>query len=124
MALRFNTQKQIDLAGQAVDGLVELDIYTGAQPASANDAATGTLLGTVTGIAWDQSGNPAVLNDPPYEGSAVAGGEAGWGRFRNAGGTLRKDGAVGAEFTLADPNIVEGGTIRLTGANLTQPSGE
>ena len=124
MAVRFNTQKQIDLAGEGVAGLVNLDIYTGTQPASANDAATGTLLGTITGIAWNVTANPAVLDAASYEVTAVAGGTAGWGRFRDAGGTLRMDGVVAGEFTMADPVVINGGTIRITAASLTQPSGE
>lgn len=121
---RFNTAKQIALAAEGVDGLTHLDVYTGSAPSSANSAATGTLLGTIDGIAWDSSGNPAVLDDAPYEGPAAASGNAGWGRFRNAGDTLRMDGTVGVDFTMAEVGVVEGGVLRLTGASLTQPSGE
>ena len=124
MAVRFNTAKQVALAAAGVNDLTALDVYTGAQPASANTAASGTLLGTITDIAWDASGNPAVLDDAPYEGAAIESGTAGWGRFRNAGDTLRMDGAVGSDFTMADTSVVDGGTLRLTGASLTQPSGE
>jgi hypothetical protein len=124
MAIRFNTAKQVALAGTGVASLTILDVYTGTQPASANDAASGTLLGTITGIAWDTAANPAVLDDAPYEGSAAESGTAGWGRFRNSDGSLRMDGAVGSEFTMADTSVVEGGTLRLTAASLTQPSGE
>ena len=124
MAVRFNTAKQVALSTAGVNDITHLDIYTGTQPASANDAASGTLLGTITGIGWTTSGNPAVLADAPYEGTAVESGTAGWGRFRNAGDTLRMDGAVAAEFTMADTAVVSGGTLRLTAATLTQPSGE
>ena len=99
-------------------------MWSGAKPASANDAATGTLLGTITGITWTTSGNPASLAGSTPDDDADASGTAGWGRFRDAGDTLRMDGTVGADFTLADPNIVAGGQISLTSATLTQPSGE
>lgn len=124
MALRLNTAKQIALAAEGVNGLVTLEIYTGTQPASANNAASGTLLGTITGITWTTTGNPATLAGSTDDTNAAASGTAGWGRFRNAGDTVRVDGAVAAEFTLADANIVAGGTISLTSATLTQPSGE
>lgn len=123
MALRFNTAKQVALAAEGVTDLTVLEVRTGAQPASANTAASGTLLATITGITWTTTGNPATLSGTPNV-AAVASGAAGWGRFRNAGDTLRMDGLVGSEFTLADVNIVSGGTVTLTSATLTQPSGE
>ena len=125
MALRLNTAKRNALADAGVNGLTHLDIYTGSQPASANSAASGTLLGTISGITWAAaSSGAAALSASTDDSSADATGTAGWGRFRNAGDTLRVDGAVGAEFTLADTSIVAGGVISLTDATLTMPSGE
>ena len=124
MATRFNTAKQNALADAGVASLTQVDIYTGTQPASANSAASGTLLGTVTAITWGAGSSGVATASGSTDGTAGASGTAGWGRFRNAGDTLRMDGAVGAEFTLADANIVSGGTISLTSATLTQPSGE
>lgn len=122
MAFRLNDAARNAAADGLVSSIVALDIYTGAQPA-AGAAATGTLLGTITGITWGAAaaGVTAVtasIDDSDADNS----GTAGWGRFRNAGGTKFFDGAVGAEFTLADADIVAGGTISLTSASITQPA--
>lgn len=124
MTLRLNTAKQVQLAAAGVADLTHLDVYTGAQPASANDAPGGVLLGTITGITWDTTGNPAVADGSVDDEDADASGVAGWGRFRNAAGTLRMDGAVGTDFVLDDVNIVAAGVISLISAALSQPSGE
>jgi hypothetical protein len=124
MAIRFNTARRNSLADAGVLDLTVLEIRTGGQPASANDAASGTLLATITGITWGAAtaGVKTVTGTPNV--TAAATGTAGWGRFRNTGDTMRMDGVAGAEFTLADPNIVSGGTVTLTSASYTQPSGE
>ena len=106
----------------ALDDIVALDVYTGAQPA-AGAAASGTLLGTITGITWGAAAAGArSVNASTDDEDADASGTAGWGRFRNAGGTVFFDGAVGSEFTLDDPDIVAGGVISLTSATYTQPA--
>lgn len=120
---RFNTAKQNALATAGVADLTVLEVRDGTPPASANDAATGNVLATIT-VSWAAaSGGVASVSGTP-NATAAASGTATWGRFRNAGDTLRMDGTVGAEFTLADPDIVSGGTVTLTSASLTQPSGE
>ena len=121
MAFRLNTNRRNVAADALVEDCTVLEIRTGTQPASANDAATGTLLATIT-VAWGaaSAGVTAVTGTP--SATAAASGTAGWGRFRNAGDTARFDGAVGAEFTLADPDVVIGGTVTLTSATVTQPA--
>lgn len=125
MAMRWNTAKRNALAGAGANDLVVLDIYTGAQPASANSAPSGVLLGSITGIVWAQgpAGVQTVTGSVSDE-DANATGTAGWGRFRNVADTLRLDGAVGVDFALTEVNIIAGGTIELTAATLTMPSGE
>lgn len=123
MATRFNTAKRNALADTGVASLAFLDVYTGGQPASAQDAATGTLLGTVTGITWGAGAAGVASRTASDTVVAAATGTAGWGRFRNTGDTLRMDGVVGAEFTLNDNNIVVGGNVSITTATLTQPAG-
>lgn len=122
MAHRLNDAQRNKVADAFVSGIVALDIYTGAQPA-AGAAASGTLLGTITGITWGAAAagvtNVTASTD---DEDADASGTAGWGRFRNADGSEFFDGAVGAEFTLADANIVAGGAISLTSASITQPA--
>lgn len=123
MAYRLNdAARNATLEGQ-VNDLTDLDIYSGVQPA-AGAAASGTLLASITGITWSAaSAGSKSVSGTPSDTSADASGTAGWGRFRNAGGTKFVDGAVGAEFTLADANIVAGGTVTLTSATVTQPAG-
>jgi hypothetical protein len=123
MATRFNTAVRNALATAGVASLTVLEIRTGAQPASANDAASGTLLATVT-VAWGTAANGVVSITGTPSATAVASGTAGHGRFRNTGDTLRMDGAAGAEFTLNSNDIVSGGTVTVTSGTLTQPSGE
>jgi len=123
MAIRFNDgQRTALIAG--TDGLNTLEIRTGTQPATGGTAASGTLLATITGITW-AAGAAGVrqLAAGTYQATAVASGTAGWGRFRTTDDARRMDGAVGAEFTLADTNIVSGGTVTLTAATVTQPAG-
>lgn len=122
MAFRLNDAARNAAADGLVDDITALDIYTGSQP-SAGGAASGTLLGTITGITWGAAASGvASVSASTDDDDADASGTAGWGRFRNAGGTKFFDGAVGAEFTLADADIVEGGTISLTSATVTQPA--
>lgn len=109
------------VAAEYVNGLTTLEIYTGAPPA-VGAAATGTLLATIT-VSWaaGAAGVQAISGTP--SATAGASGTAGWGRFRNAGDTRRIDGTVGADFTLADTNIVSGGTVTVTSGSITVPVG-
>jgi hypothetical protein len=124
MALRYNSAKQTAIAAAIVTDLTVLEVYSGTQPGSANNAAAGTLLVTFTGLTWTTTGNPATLSGTPYSATVAASGTAGWGRFRNAGNTLRADGAVGAEFTLGTTSLTAGNNATLIAAAVTQGSGE
>ncbi len=104
-------------------------IYTGAQPATPETAASGTLLaelthgataGSVTGGVWTAS---AITGDS----AANASGTAGWFRkFQSDGTTVEYDGAVGeggsgAEMILSDTDIVVGGAVNITSDTYTLP---
>ena len=123
MSIRYNTASRNVIADKAVENLTTLKIYTGSQPASANSAASGTLLVTVT-VAWSAAASGVASISGTPSATAVASGTAGWGRFQSSGDTLRMDGAVGSEFTLDNNSIVSGGTVTVTSGQLTQPSGE
>jgi len=107
-----------------------IQIYTGAQPASPNDAPTGTLLGTVTrdGLSWTE-GNPQggltltaipsfsylVKSDTQtWIFTAVDAGQAGWWRFRsNSDAAVSMDGSITAPFQelyIGSPTIGTGDT--------------
>jgi hypothetical protein len=116
-----------------------IDIYSGAQPASADYPKQGTLLGSVTnlGQAWTPDGGPGGLNfvlngvwaanDPTqtWRLTAAAAGVAGW--FRLYGPALdagdytfaapRIDGSVGTgggvDLKLPTVNLTVGYTIPL-----------
>lgn len=116
---------------QLANGTIE--IYSGSQPASANDAATGTLLGRVTlnagawtagsvtnGLEFDAATarqlDKAALETWQFVG--IANGTAGWFRFR---GNATDAGA--ADTTEALPRIdgriaVTGGEMNLSNLNV------
>lgn len=107
-------------------GAAKLRIYTGSQPATANTAATGTLLleftlqdpsGTVSGDTLTIDVTPAITDD------ALADGTAGWGRVLDSDNNAIWDGAVGAEFTLSDTTLETGQTVTLTAGTIQHSVG-
>lgn len=98
-----------------------VSVYTGSQPATANDAATGTLLATIT------------LNDPAYtaaasgvanlnvgtvpSATAVASGTPGWYRVKDSTGATVRDGSLSGASAVAT-----GDTVQITGGTLTMPA--
>jgi hypothetical protein len=129
MTIRLDT----DIRNDIVDAIVlalgssDLKIYTGAQPASANNAASGTLLVTINlsgGMDAAASGSSS-LTSAPETGTAVANGTAGYGRLIS--GDYVIDGSVatsGGDFTINTLSIVSGGDVSLTAFSITMPSGE
>lgn len=132
--------RQIQLdngVGSEFDGGV-LEIRTGAQPASPDDAPTGTLLCSFTlpadafGAA-DGNGQISLLG-VPLSDDADADGTMGWARFRKAGdpGTqdptqVRLDGTVtgvggGGMIEADNPDVVTGQQVDLTAFQITQPA--
>ena len=74
-----------------------LEIRSGAQPASANDVASGTLLASITlpADAFAAAGGGAkVLAGTWQDASANATGTAGWFRLANGADTRRIDGDI------------------------------
>lgn len=132
MALRLSTRLRDNLAGTTgfastfANGVIE--IYSGAQPATADAAVTGTLLGTVTlnsgaftpgvatnGLTFAAASGGAVSKSGVWSFNGVAAGTAGWFRLKgnavDAGGIStvlpRLDGSIavsGADMNLS--NIV------------------
>lgn len=109
----------------------KLRIYTGAQPASANDAASGTLLAEVTladpAFGAAASGS-ASLTDPAAV-TASAAGTAGWFRVLDSDSNTVFDGAVtatggGGDLTLSSTALASGISVDITGGSVTMPSGE
>ena len=107
-----------------------VQIRTGSQPATGNDAASGTLLGTLT-LSDPAFGNAAtgVATAASITGdsSADATGTAGWFRAYDSDGNAVIDGACGtsgsgAEMILSTTSIVTGGTINITSWTVTAPA--
>ena len=131
MATRFNNAIRSILADAATAEFAggKIDIYTDTQPASANDAATGTLLVTVDlpTPAFGDAVDGVASKLGSWFGVAEATGTAGWFRMRNAGDTLRKDGEVtatagGGEIEIDTTSIVENGVVVINTATYTQPA--
>jgi hypothetical protein len=111
------------------DGFI--NIYTGSQPASANDAYSGTKLvteysdGASAGLEFDDAASAVISKKATetWSGTAVATGTAGWFRLYAAGDALgsstvdeRIDGAVstsGAELNFGSTSIVSGAVISI-----------
>lgn len=103
-----------------------IEIRTGAQPATANTAATGTLLATLPlsdpafGAATTASPSVATAAAISSDTNADASGTAGWFRAYDSAGNAVLDGditttAVGTgDMLLDDTNIVAGGTVAIT----------
>lgn len=137
MATRVPTAVRTAKADLVVDrldagsGPGKIEIRTGSQPASANDAASGTLLATVTlaDPAYGAASNGvATLDaDPVLEATAVATGTAGWARWMDSDNTTVMDGAVtatggGGELTLVSTSITSGMVVRVTSGTYTEPA--
>ena len=149
MTLRISTGLATLLAGttgfsSAMDRGV-IDIYSGTQPASADAAATGTLLGTVTlnagaftpgvttnGLTFAAANAGTVSKSGIWALVGIAAGRAGWFRFRgnalDAGGIStvlpRLDGSVatsGANLNLSNISIAVGAPATVDTFTWTQP---
>lgn len=126
-----------------------LMIYSGSQPASANDAATGVRLATIAvsggavGLTFDAIVTAGTLPKAAAEvwnGTAGATGTAGWFRFHeldtdkstteasaDAGGSAVKalDGSIavsGADLNMSNVSVVSGATQTVTDFNIVQPA--
>jgi hypothetical protein len=137
MATRLATATRNACCDSVVDlldagsGAGTIKIYSGSQPASANDAPTGTLLCTITladpafGAA---STGVATLAGTPLSGTGVAAGTAGWARLADSAGATVMDGSVtatggGGQVELATTTISVGVTVQITSGTVTMPAG-
>lgn len=118
--------------GTAFDTTGRINVYTGAQPASADDAASGTLLGTLTlsSDAFAAAASRAIaINSVTSDTSADASGTAGYVRFYRTGDTApgsaagatdrRLDLDITDDISIDNATIVAGGTIALSGYSLS-----
>ncbi|MFM2253813.1 MAG: hypothetical protein RJB68_2150 [Pseudomonadota bacterium] len=118
--LRDNLVGTTGFASTFANGVIE--IYTGSQPASADAAVTGTLLGTVTlnsgaftpgtatnGLTFAVASGGAVSKSGVWSFNGVANGTAGWFRLK---GNAVDAGALSTVLPRLD------GSIAVSGANM------
>lgn len=120
--------------GAAFDGGTgRINVYTGAQPATADTAASGTLLGTLTlssDVFAAASARAIAINSVTSDTSADATGTAGYVRFYRTGDTApgstgngttdrRLDLDITDDISIDNASIVAGGTIALSGYSLS-----
>lgn len=143
MAVRLSTGARNALLGTS--GFKELfnggkiNIYSGAQPASADYTEPGTLLVTITegsGTAMLDFGTAAAgvlpKESAAWSGLGVAAGVAGWFRLYGTAGTsgsssseIRVDGNVGisgADMTMSNTSIAVNQVVTVDSFNVTQPA--
>ena len=142
--LRNNLAGSTGLAASLANGVIE--IRTGTQPASADNAASGTLLGTMTlasgaftpgsptnGLTFAAASGGSVSKTGTWSFVGVAQGTAGWFRFKgnavDAGGSsdtaIRMDGSCGssgADLNLSNINITVGAPVTCDVFVYTQPA--
>jgi hypothetical protein len=137
MAIRLPTATRNAMADALADradigaAAATLEIRTGTQPASANDAATGTLLASVTlaDPAFGAASSGAVsLAATPLSATGVADGTAGWFRIEDSDGNAVVDGSVsatggGGDLQLNTTTISTGVDFDIESGTFTIPAG-
>ncbi len=125
---------RIDVGTTNAEG--RLRIYTGAQPADADTAASGTLLVEILlanpAYGSAAASGTAALAGTPRSAAATAAGTAGWFRVVNRNVATVFDGAcratadadTGQELVLDNTNIASGQTVNINSLSYTQPASE
>ena len=130
MAIALSTALRNLLADQLaiyISDPNEFRIYSGSMPAHCADAATGTLLATLTinGFTGSASGGVITLDAVTGDSSADASGTAGYWRLMNvAGSSVIMQGNVGAgsgSLSLNTTGIVAGAAVSITSGTITMP---
>jgi hypothetical protein len=111
-----------------------INVYTGSQPVTAETAASGTLLGTLTcsnPVFATAAAKAAALNAVTSDTTADATGTAGYVRFYRTGDTapgsagsgsdMRMDLDITDDIAMSDTAVIAGGTIALSAWSLNHP---
>ena len=148
MAIRLSTGARNALVGTDGKGFGELfnngvmDIFTGAQPSSADAVETGTKLARISstsgtaaedGLKFGTTGSGVLtIGTPAWTGLVLVDGVAGWFRFYGSGGVagtsntaIRFDGAVGisgSDLDLTHTNLTKDATLTIKSATIVQPA--
>jgi hypothetical protein len=129
-ALRNARANAITTAVDAGSGAGILEIRTGSKPASPDDAATGTLLASVTlndpSFGASSDGVITLDVDPTIaDASADATGTAAHFRIKTSAGAGVVDGTVtatggGGDLTLNTVSLVAGASFTITSGTITE----
>lgn len=137
MAIRYPTATRNALCDAWVDrfdagsGAGKIRIYSGTQPASANDAASGTLLAEITlndpAFGSASAGAATIDSDPALTDTVDITGTAGWWRGLDSDNNTVCDGSItatggGGDLTLASTSLTASGTVTVAGGTLTVPA--
>jgi len=113
----------------AGSGLIRL--YSGSQPASADLAATGTLLAIFTcndsAFGPAAGGTATLVVTPALSATGVAAGNAGWFRVVDSTGATVFDGSVtasggGGDLIMSTVTVSVGLALNLTAGTTTMPA--
>ena len=111
-------------------GAGTIQIRSGTQPADADDAATGTLLATLTfsdpAFGAASTAGVATANAITQDSSADATGTATWARVLDSNSATIFDcdvNTTGATINLNTVSIVAGATVSITSFTVTHPDG-
>ena len=132
MAVRLSTSAR-DASTDAISALADagsgpglLRIYTGAQPATPNTAASGTLLAEVElgDPAFGASSAGTATGADPDSVVGLANGTAGWWRIVDSTGAAVMDGSVSdGSLVLSSSTIATGVPFDITALSHTTPVG-
>lgn len=137
MATRLPTATRNAACDAVVDlldggsGAGTIDVRTGSQPASANDAATGTLLATFTlqdpAFGAASTGVATLDVTPALTTTGLAAGTAGWCRAKDSAGNTVFDGEVtatggGGQVTMNTTTVSVGLDLEITSGTVTMPA--
>jgi hypothetical protein len=106
-----------------------IEYRTGSQPASADTAASGSVLVTFTladpAFAPAAGGVKDLDADPDISATATGTGTVGWARCKDSDGNTIFDGSVGTsgtDFIINSTSITSGQTVNLTLGSITDPA--
>ena len=137
MATRISTAAQNAACNAVVDlvdggsGAGYVEIRSGSQPATANTAATGSVLATITysdpAFGSASSGTATADITPALTVAASATGTAGWFRVYDSAAAGIYDGNItvtggGGDMTVNTTSLVSGVDFTITAQSVTMPA--
>lgn len=135
MTLTLNSGPRNAMCDALVDlldagaGAATIQVRSGTRPSLPSDAATGTLLATVTlaDPAFGSASSGAATLTDPASVNAAASGTASWFRALDSNALAVFDGSVtatggGGDLTLTTVTIISGQPVDITGGTITVPA--